>query len=178
MSVFTNYLVSLSSYLLISLLKFLDLFFKILFRNFRVVLLFNYQDSIFAHLFFYIEETRSELSFLCADLLCVSEIYTITLSTVCQQLFLFSFSLFFFMVKLSLSSRLSPRKRAKKYTVDRTNCVNGEGGIRTHAPLRTNGFQDRLVMTTSIPLHILFSTQHFVALICAPLADCFASIAF
>ncbi len=30
---------------------------------------------------------------------------------------------------------------------------NGEGGIRTHAPLRTNGFQDRLVMTTSIPLH-------------------------
>ena len=34
---------------------------------------------------------------------------------------------------------------------------NGEGGIRTHAPLRTNGFQDRLVMTTSIPLHILYS---------------------
>ena len=29
---------------------------------------------------------------------------------------------------------------------------NAEGGIRTHAPLRTNGFQDRLVMTTSIPL--------------------------
>ena len=33
---------------------------------------------------------------------------------------------------------------------------SGEGGIRTHAPLRTNGFQDRLVMTTSIPLHSLF----------------------
>ena len=32
--------------------------------------------------------------------------------------------------------------------------ANGEGGIRTHAPLRTNGFQDRLVMTTSIPLHV------------------------
>ena len=31
---------------------------------------------------------------------------------------------------------------------------SGEGGIRTHAPLRTNGFQDRLVMTTSIPLRI------------------------
>ena len=30
---------------------------------------------------------------------------------------------------------------------------NGESGIRTHAPLRTNGFQDRLVMTTSISLH-------------------------
>ena len=29
----------------------------------------------------------------------------------------------------------------------------GEGGIRTHAPFRTNGFQDRLVMTASIPLH-------------------------
>ena len=34
---------------------------------------------------------------------------------------------------------------------------NGEGGIRTHAPLRTNGFQDRLVMTTSIPLQVLVS---------------------
>ena len=33
----------------------------------------------------------------------------------------------------------------------------GESGIRTHAPLRTNGFQDRLVMTTSISLHIHFS---------------------
>ena len=31
---------------------------------------------------------------------------------------------------------------------------SGEGGIRTHAPLRTNGFQDRLVMTTSIPLQL------------------------
>ena len=30
-----------------------------------------------------------------------------------------------------------------------------EGGIRTHAPFRTNGFQDRLVMTTSIPLRFL-----------------------
>ena len=30
--------------------------------------------------------------------------------------------------------------------------MSGEDGIRTHAPLRTNGFQDRLVMTTSIPL--------------------------
>ena len=34
---------------------------------------------------------------------------------------------------------------------------SGEGGIRTHAPLRTNGFQDRLVMTTSIPLRICFA---------------------
>ena len=40
--------------------------------------------------------------------------------------------------------------------------ANGEGGIRTHAPLRTNGFQDRLVMTTSIPLHNLYQTTHVV----------------
>ncbi len=29
---------------------------------------------------------------------------------------------------------------------------SGESGIRTHAPFRTNGFQDRLVMTASISL--------------------------
>ena len=43
---------------------------------------------------------------------------------------------------------------------------NGEGGIRTHAPLRTNGFQDRLVMTTSIPLH----NQYLIAV---PICHCF-----
>ncbi len=31
---------------------------------------------------------------------------------------------------------------------------SGEDGIRTHVPRRTNGFQDRLVMTASIPLRI------------------------
>lgn len=31
---------------------------------------------------------------------------------------------------------------------------SGESGIRTHAPFRTNGFQDRLVMTTSISLRM------------------------
>ena len=35
--------------------------------------------------------------------------------------------------------------------------ASGESGIRTHAPLRTNGFQDRLVMTTSISLHMLLT---------------------
>ena len=30
----------------------------------------------------------------------------------------------------------------------------GEGGIRTHAGLHPNGFQDRPVMTASVPLHI------------------------
>ena len=32
---------------------------------------------------------------------------------------------------------------------------SGEGGIRTHVSLRTNGFQDRLVMASSIPLRNL-----------------------
>ena len=40
------------------------------------------------------------------------------------------------------------------YKVRGEGISSGEGGIRTHAPLRTNGFQDRLVMTTSISLHI------------------------
>ena len=43
---------------------------------------------------------------------------------------------------------------------------SGESGIRTHAPFRTNGFQDRLVMTTSISLQTCFSIlqdeKHFV----------------
>ena len=38
----------------------------------------------------------------------------------------------------------------------------GAGGIRTHAPFRTNGFQDRLVMTTSIPLRILPDKQEIL----------------
>ena len=40
-------------------------------------------------------------------------------------------------------------------TYDRFSSVSGEGGIRTHVPFRTNGFQDRLVMTASIPLQIV-----------------------
>ena len=31
----------------------------------------------------------------------------------------------------------------------------GQGGIRTHVPLRTTAFRVRLVTTTSIPVHIL-----------------------
>ena len=41
------------------------------------------------------------------------------------------------------------------YTSDAAD--DGESGIRTHAPFRTNGFQDRLVMTTSISLQTCFS---------------------
>ena len=57
-----------------------------------------------------------------------SVLYYIALFFVCQELFSFIFIL-----------------------------NSGESGIRTHAPLRTNGFQDRLVMTTSISLHMHFS---------------------
>ena len=46
--------------------------------------------------------------------------------------------------------------KAYSFSSQQAPCLSGEGGIRTHAPLRTNGFQDRLVMTTSIPLHALF----------------------
>ena len=57
-----------------------------------------------------------------------SVLYYIALFFVCQELFSFIFIL-----------------------------NSGESGIRTHAPLRTNGFQDRLVMTTSISLHMLLT---------------------
>ena len=40
------------------------------------------------------------------------------------------------------------------YTTQRS-VYSGEDGIRTHVPVRTNGFQDRLVMTASIPLRIV-----------------------
>ena len=46
------------------------------------------------------------------------------------------------------------RKRILSNSFQPATLPSGEDGIRTHVPLRTNGFQDRLVMTTSIPLHI------------------------
>ena len=56
----------------------------------------------------------------------------------------------------NLSTSPNYSRSYKKYIKARNRffvLVGGEGGIRTHAPFRTNGFQDRLVMTTSIPLH-------------------------
>ena len=73
-------------------LEILGSLFKILFRNFRVVLLLIIK-ILFVHLFFYIEETHPELSFLCANLLCVSKIYTIMLSTLVQHVFLVFFKI-------------------------------------------------------------------------------------
>ena len=50
--------------------------------------------------------------------------------------------------KTENSAKLKARKRSVYGP------SGGAGGIRTHVPLRTNGFQDRLVMTTSIQLHV------------------------
>ena len=52
--------------------------------------------------------------------------------------------------KAENSAKLKARKRSVYGP------SGGAGGIRTHVPLRTNGFQDRLVMTTSIQLHVSF----------------------
>ena len=40
------------------------------------------------------------------------------------------------------------------FGVDACFFFRGEDGIRTHVPRRTNGFQDRLVMTTPTPLQV------------------------
>jgi hypothetical protein len=51
-------------------------------------------------------------------------------------------------------------KKARVYTLTSSSTViqmgfqSGAEGIRTLVSLRTNGFQDRLVMTASIPLRI------------------------
>ena len=51
------------------------------------------------------------------------------------------------------------QKIQKPATIAITGFVGGEGGIRTHVPLRTTAFRVRLVMTTSILLHIKFTGQ-------------------
>lgn len=56
---------------------------------------------------------------------------------------------------------------------------SGEDGIRTHAPVKTNGFQDRRVMTTSLPLHTSprrsasFSADRIISLIFASVKQFF-----
>ncbi len=44
-------------------------------------------------------------------------------------------------------------QKIKKVRSDNKSNLGGEGGIRTHVGLHPNGFQDRPVMTTSVPLH-------------------------
>ena len=52
----------------------------------------------------------------------------------------------------------------------------GTGGIRTHAPFRTNGFQDRLVMTASIPFRVLPDKQDLLYRINRTLSTLFLQI--
>ena len=76
----------------------------------------------------------------------------------CQELFSCNFSAFAERRRRDLNPRaatndLLPFQGSPFGQLGYFSIKNGEGGIRTHAPFRTNGFQARLVMTTSIPLH-------------------------
>ncbi len=42
--------------------------------------------------------------------------------------------------------------------------ISGEDGIRTHAPVKTNGFQDRPVMTASVPLRVMSVMDFYITL--------------
>ena len=60
---------------------------------------------------------------------------------------------------------------------DSPSSINGgTGGIRTHAPFRTNGFQDRLVMTASIPFRVLPDKQDLLYRINRTLSTLFLQI--
>ena len=87
----------------------------------------------------------------------------------CQELFSRNFSVFAERRRRDLNPRaatndLLPFQGSPFGQLGYFSIKNGEGGIRTHAPFRTNGFQDRLVMTTSIPLHISVVVCAFVSL--------------
>ena len=87
----------------------------------------------------------------------------------CQELFSCNFSAFTERRRRDLNPRaatndLLPFQGSPFGQLGYFSIKNGEGGIRTHAPFRTNGFQDRLVMTTSIPLHIFVVVCAFVSL--------------
>ncbi len=47
-------------------------------------------------------------------------------------------------------AKKKPSRNAERLCVDFN---GGAGGIRTHVTVKSNGFQDRLVMTASIQLH-------------------------
>ena len=49
---------------------------------------------------------------------------------------------------------INNNKKASKFLTKSDAFYGGECGIRTHVGVSPNGFQDRLVMTTSITLHI------------------------
>ena len=58
-------------------------------------------------------------------------------------------------------NRLKIKKDNKKRLEINSNLHGGEGGIRTHVGLHPNGFQDRPVMTTSVPLQKLVTHARF-----------------
>ena len=84
-------------------------------------------------------------------------IYTIT---DCLSSTFFIFFHFFTLLLQNLTCRLFNENGHRNCRMNTHSSLSGEGGIRTHAPLRTNGFQDRLVMTTSIPLHMSLYPAH------------------
>ena len=96
--------------------------------------LLPFQGSPFGQLGYFSKLPYNNLFFLFDSSAVRKLCYYIALFLFCQALF--SSFLFYFFTRFCLTS--------------------GESGIRTHAPLRTNGFQDRLVMTTSISLRIYF----------------------
>ena len=115
-------------------------------------LLFNYQGSfcfstarLVYHIFFSLSRTFLHFSFV---------LFSKAFLYYHIHLFLSTFFTFF----QTFSSTFSETNGLTKDLI----CIksfNAEGGIRTHAPSRTNGFQDRLVMTTSIPLLIQFPSS-------------------
>ena len=130
---------------------------------------FQQQAYLYYHKLFHLSRFFSIL-FLCRFSRISLNSLSFSLSLVKNFFILFRhFSVVFQLVKIPfLNSVLNKRRRRDLNPRAATNDLlpfqgspfgqlgyfskSGEGGIRTHAPFRTNGFQDRLVMTTSIPL--------------------------
>ena len=126
--------------------------------------LLPFQGSPFGQLGYF-----SKLSYLLSSSLCNSHAllrqldYFIKLLFVCQALFYFFEPCFKFSVLRQLVYSIKMFFICQELFCFLLHiCFKAKesagGGIRTHAPLRTNGFQDRLVMTTSIPLRVTINT--------------------
>ena len=61
---------------------------------------------------------------------------------------------------MSYAEKLAITNPAVKYKSSKEDKIGGEGGIRTHVPLRATAFRVRLVMTTSILLQIRFANRY------------------
>ena len=115
--------------------------------------------------------------YLCLRSFCVAHLswrldYNITYQVLCQQLFSI-FVIFFqsdnilyvkFFHQHYLHQLFVQYAHKHLWQIKSHSCLmnglSGEDGIRTHAPVKTNGFQDRPVMTTSVPLHSYFIVSH------------------